>query len=57
MVLWQSHKWITLIIYQQGMIIAKQEHKPEFILFYHSETKGIIALNIRNTPQVCGKVM
>lgn len=55
MVLWQSHKRITLIIYQQGMIIVKQEQKTEFILIYHSETKGITAVNIRNTHQVWGK--
>lgn len=39
MMLWQSFKWITLIIYQQGMIIVKQEQKPEFILIYHSDKR------------------
>lgn len=59
MMLWQSHKWITLIIYQQGMIIVKQEQNPELILIYHSETKGEYrtAVNIRNTHQVWGKGM
>lgn len=53
MVLWQSHKWITLIIYQQGMITVKQEQKSEFIFIYPSQTKGVTAVNIRNTHKVC----
>lgn len=57
MMLWQSHKWITLIIYQQGIITVKQEQNSQFILIYHSETKGVTAVNIRNIHQVWGKVI
>lgn len=57
MMSWQSHKWITLIIYQQGKIILKREQNPEFISIYHSETKGTIAVDVRNTCEVCGKDM
>jgi len=53
----QSHKWIALLIYQHGKIILEREQNPEFIPTYHSETKGTVAVDIRNTHQVRGKGM
>lgn len=52
---WQSCKWITLIIYQQGEIIIEREQNLEFIPIYHSKTKGTTAEDIRNTNNVRGE--
>lgn len=57
MMSWQSHKWITLIIHQQEKIILEQEQNPEFISIFYSETKSTIAVDVRNTCDICGKDM
>lgn len=55
MMSWQSSKWITLIIYQQGQIILEREQNPELTPIYHSQTKGTTAEDIKNTNKAHGK--
>lgn len=41
MMSWQSSKWITLIIYQQGQIILEREQNPELTLFITPRQKAL----------------